>query len=99
MPKINKNILLGGGLLVVAIAGYFIFTSGDSESEPLIEVQAGSTTQIGQEIIIELNRLKSLQNISGDLFKNSAFVSLKDFTQIVVPQPSGRPNPFAPVGQ
>lgn len=98
MPKINKNILLVGALIVVGIAGYFIFAGGSAEPAPLTEIQSGSSSQIGQEIVIELNRLKSLQNINGDLFKNSAFVSLKDFTQIVVPQSVGRSNPFAPIG-
>ena len=83
---------------MVGIGGYFIFAGGGSEPAPLTEVQSGSTGQLGQEIVIELNRLKSLQNINGDLFKNSAFVALKDFTQIVVPQPVGRSNPFAPTG-
>ena len=99
MPKINKNILLIVGLLVVAIAGYFLFMSKDSAPAPLTETQVGAEGQIGQEIVIELNRLRALQNINTDIFKNAAFASLKDYTQVVVPQPVGRANPFAPVGQ
>jgi hypothetical protein len=99
MPKINKNVLLAIALLIVAVVGYFLFMSKDSGPAPLTETQAGAQGAIGQEIVIELNRLRSLQNISTDIFKNSAFASLKDYTQVVVPQPVGRPNPFAPVGQ
>lgn len=99
MPKINKNILLAIALLIVAVVGYFLFMSKDSEPAPLTETQVGAEGPIGQEIVIELNRLRTLQNISTDIFKSSAFASLKDYTQVVVPQPVGRPNPFAPVGQ
>lgn len=99
MPKINKNILLIIALLVVVVGGYFLFMSKDSEPAPLTETQVGADGPIGQEIVVELNRLRALQNISTDIFKNAAFASLKDYTQVVVPQPVGRPNPFAPIGQ
>lgn len=101
MPKINKNIILIVALVVVAVVGYFIFTGGDDTAEaPLVGVQAGAaSTGMAQEIVIELNRLRALQSINGDFFANPAFVSLRDFTQTVVPQPIGRNNPFAPIGQ
>lgn len=101
MPKINKNIILIVALVLVAIGGYFIFTGGDdaTDTQPLVGVQVGSASSgMGQEIVIELNRLRALQSINGDLFVNPAFASLRDFTQTVVPQPIGRNNPFAPIG-
>ncbi len=98
MPKISKNIMLLIALVVVAIAGYFIFAGGDEAPPSLVEVQTGASGDIGQEIVIELNRLKALQNINTDIFRNPAFASLIDRTQVVVPQPIGRSNPFAPIG-
>lgn len=96
MPKINKNILLIIGLVVVAIAAYFTFF-GKEEVDPLTSVQT-STPSIGQELIIELNRLKSLRAVGKEIFSDSVFASLEDFTQTINPQPYGRSNPFAPIG-
>lgn len=98
MPKINKNMILVVALVIVAIAGYFTFFGKSSTSSQLINVQP-STPAVGQELIVELNRLKSLRSINKDIFSNPVFVSLKDYTQTVTPQPFGRSNPFAPIGQ
>jgi len=97
MPKISKNKILIIALLVVAGVGYWLFKP-EAAPDPLTSSQTGITGTIGQELVVELNRLKALQNISGDIFQDPTFVSLQDFTQIVVPQPLGRNNPFAPIG-
>jgi hypothetical protein len=96
LPKLNKNIVLLIALVVVAAVGFFLF-SGSSDT-PITTVQAGGAGGVGQELVIELNRLKALQNIDTSIFKDSSYVSLQDFTQSVVVQPLGRVNPFAPVG-
>lgn len=98
MIKITKNKVLIVGLVLVAIVGYYIFQSNSAPAQPLTTTETAATSVVGQELILELNRLRALQNIGQDLFKDPAFVSLQDFTQVVVPQPLGRPNPFAPVG-
>ena len=97
LPKIGKNQILLIGLVVVAIVGYFMLRGG---SDPALTTsESGLSGTIGQELVIELNRLKSLQNIRLDVLKDPAFVSLQDYTQYVVPQPLGRANPLAPIGQ
>lgn len=97
LPKISANRLLIIALIIVAVVGYYIFMSGGDEeavsTETVVEVPT-----IGQELVIELNRLKALQNIDDKIFADPVFSSLKDFTQPVVPQPLGRSNPFAPIG-
>lgn len=91
---INKNILLLLTLVVLAVAGYFIFFRG--EEEPLTSTESIPT--VGGELVVELNRLKALRNIDGDLFKDPSFKTLVDITQPVTPQPLGRSNPFLPFG-
>ncbi len=98
MPKLSKNKILIIGLLVVAAVGYYLFKPDAAPEDPLVTSQSGITGSIGQELVIELNRLKALQNINDDIFKDPTFVSLQDFTQVVIPQPLGRNNPFAPIG-
>lgn len=98
MPKINKNMLLVVGLIIVVIAGYFTFFKKSDPANELTSVQASNVPAVGQELIIELNRLKSLRAVGKEIFSDSIFVSLKDFTQKINPQPYGRSNPFAPIG-
>lgn len=98
LPKnFSKNKILLVALLLVAVVGYYIFMVGGDD--PLTVSESGGEVTIGQEIIIELNRLKALRNIREDIFVNPVFVSLQDFTQQVVPEPLGRNNPFSPIGQ
>lgn len=98
MPKINKNILLVGALVVVAAIAYFTFFTGEDTSNDLTSVEVNQNLGVGQELLIELNRLKALRAINKDIFTDPVFVTLEDYTEPVVPQPSGRTNPFAPIG-
>lgn len=99
--KIGRNKILLIGLIVVAVGGYYVFKVGSSTSAPLTTVESGSAEAdtISQKLVIELNRLKGLRNVDNKLLKDPAFNSLQDYTQSVVPQPLGRSNPFAPIGQ
>lgn len=94
--KLSKNKILVLALIVVAAVGYYMFKG--NEPEPLTTTEEGLTGSIGQELVIEINRLRALQNIEGKIFKDSTFNSLQDYTQSVVPQPLGRANPLAPLG-
>jgi len=97
VPTISKNKILLIALVIVAAVGLYFFTS--REDVPLTTSVTGSGAgTIGQELIVELNRLKALRSIKRDIFLDNAFISLKDFTQEVVAQPLGRNNPFAPIG-
>lgn len=97
VPTISKNKVLLIALVIVAVVGFYFFTRGEEAPLTTTVVGGGSGT-IGQELIIELNRLKALRSIKRDIFLDNAFISLEDFTQEVVAQPVGRDNPFAPIG-
>jgi hypothetical protein len=98
IPKLSTNKILIIGLLLVAGVGAYLFL-GKSEEPPLTTTEDGvSSGTIGQELVVELTRLRGLQNIRGDIFKDPVFMSLQDYTQTVVAQPLGRSNPFAPIG-
>lgn len=98
MPKINKNIVLIIGLVIVAGAGYYTFTREPSNDATITTTSGTGESIVGQELVIELNRLKSLRNLNTDILSDPIFISLTDFTQPVPVQPTGRVNPFAPVG-
>lgn len=89
-------------LIVIAVGAtiYFLFFRSKVAPEALTSTSGSSdgSPVIGQELVTELNRLKSLRSINKNFFTDPAFVSLKDVTQPVEPQPLGRANPFSPVG-
>lgn len=95
----NKNVLLIVALIIVVGVGFYMFTSPKSDSA-LTTTTGGmaGTPVVGQELVIELNRLKALKTVDTGFLSDPTFVSLQDFTEPVPPQPLGRANPFAPVG-
>jgi len=99
IPKLSTNKILLIGLVLVAGVGAYLFMNKSGEPAALTTTENGvSPGAIGQELVVELNRLRGLQNIRGEIFKDPAFLSLQDYTQTVVAQPLGRSNPFAPIG-
>jgi hypothetical protein len=49
-----------------------------------------------QELVATLLALRAV-TLSGTIFQDPAFISLSDFSTPIVPEPVGRPNPFAPL--
>jgi hypothetical protein len=93
--KQNKNMLmLLAVVIVIALLYFFVFKKED----PLVETSSSSQADIvGQDVINELTRLKTLVSMNTQLFSNPIFTSLKDTSVTVVPVSTGRKNPFLPV--
>ena len=91
--KHNKNTTALILILVLLGLSYWFFLRGD---EPLISVTstASSDQIVGRELLIELQRLKSLNQVNVNFFDSEVFKSLEDTTVLVTPQPIGRNNPF-----
>ncbi len=51
---------------------------------------------ISPELLTRIVKIESL-HIDESFFSNKAFESLQDFSVPLIEEPSGRPNPFAPV--
>jgi hypothetical protein len=96
-----KNIVLVVVIAVVVFSAYSFFFGGDvSVSDSMLSSDAIGDKQsaiVGKEFLTTLLELRSLK-LDESLFSDRAFTSLKDFSQELSPQPSGRPNPFAPIG-
>ena len=97
-----KNIFIA---IVIAVVVFFLYTrffsSSDNDSNSLlIAGSSGGTAQesvVGKEFLTVLLELRSIE-LDTSLFEDRAFLILKDFSQEVSPQPSGRPNPFLEIG-
>jgi hypothetical protein len=98
--KKNKIVLVVIAFLVAGFVWYGM--SGGSAPETLITTDAlggvGSPQAAQERAMLDtLFQLKAIQ-LSGNIFSNVAFQSLRDFRTEIVSEPIGRKNPFAPLG-
>lgn len=99
--KQHKMLFLGLVIGVAAVAWYGL--TQNSAPEPLLTTVSptgsGSPTEgsADQELVATLLALRAV-TLSGTIFQDPAFTSLRDFGTTIVAEPVGRPNPFAPLG-
>ena len=102
-PSSNKNtIIIGVVIVVVLFGGWYFYSKGSSSASTsqLISSSPNNTAQgaVGADVLSILNNVSSI-NIDANFFQTPAYQSLVDYSIAVPPQPVGRNNPFAPVGQ
>ncbi len=93
-----KKLLIAVGVIIVLLIGWNFF-SGDSAPAGLTS-QSVSTlpSEEGGDLIALLLELKSIK-LDTSLLQNSTFLTLQDFSVTLIPEPVGRANPFAPLGE
>ncbi|MES2134893.1 MAG: hypothetical protein V4449_01465 [Patescibacteria group bacterium] len=91
-----KGVLIALAVIVVAFFAYSYFFPKDSAPALSAEI-APENVSVDQDLISLLLELKSIK-LNDAIFADSAFKSLQDFSQELVPEPVGRNNPFAPLG-
>ncbi len=94
----NKNILylVLGGVIIAGVVWYSFLR--DRTPEPLL--QTDDLTQINSidsDVVAVLLQLRAV-SLSGTIFSDPVFQSLRDFGSPIVQEPVGRANPFAPIG-
>lgn len=93
-----KNILTVGAIVLAAFVAYSVFLKPDTEA-PLTATEVNTAqSAVDQELIALLSQLRSI-SLDVAIFSDEQFKSLKDFSQEIVPEPVGRPNPFAPLSR
>jgi|SRR3989344_383557 len=92
-----RNIVFVLAAVVIGFAVYTrFFPAGD---EPVLaeESVVPAEEAENQDLITLLLQLRSI-TLDDDIFTDPSFKSLSDFSQELVSEPIGRPNPFAPLG-
>lgn len=91
----NRIIPIVGifALIIVGVILWGQLTGGDS---PIITATESNTQQ--SEALSALLEMRTIK-LDGRLFENRAFQSLVDTNREIVPEPVGRQNPFAPIGE
>lgn len=91
-----KNISTTIIIFVIVFFGFQKYAKGAS-SEELLTPQLGFDNSIDNELVLLLLELKTI-SLDSDVFSSKAFSGLKDFSTEIKPQPVGRNNPFANIG-
>lgn len=88
-------ILLG---VIIALGAWWGF-SKDAPSDSLLVTQNISGAAPEEKSLVDtLLQLRAV-SLSGTIFSDPAFMSLRDFGTQIVPEAVGRPNPFAPLSE
>lgn len=80
---------------VVLALGVWYGLSGTPTPSPTLITQS-SSSGADQDLVSTLLALRAVK-LEGTIFSDPAFVNLKDFSTQIIPEPVGRPNPFAPL--
>lgn len=104
MDWIKKHMTIVLVLVAVIVGGVWYGMSGggvDNGSLLTTEtVDSGSPSEdtADRDLVETLLTLRAI-NLSGTIFNDPAFKALQDFGVSIVPEPVGRPNPFAPLSR
>lgn len=97
MPLITQHKSIAVVVLVVALGvGWYLFFGGSASSPTLTTTQATGDNPAEKNLISTLLALRAVK-LDATIFSDPAFISLKDFSTQIVPEPVGRSNPFAPL--
>jgi hypothetical protein len=69
----------------------------DDDAALLVTEDLTQATESDRDIVNVLLQLRAV-TLSGTIFTDPTFMTLQDFGSEIVPEPVGRPNPFAPLG-
>lgn len=101
--KKNKWVAIGIVVLLMGVLWFFLNGSSGGSGTLLdtsgISASASGNATIGgvdQELRATLEKVRGIQ-LADPVLSDPVFHSLQDFGQQIVPEPFGRPNPFAPL--
>ena len=103
--KSHKLLVALGAVLIIGALYFIMNGSGGSSNTSLLGTSSlpasanGSATVGGvdQELQSTLAKVRAI-SLNDPIMTDPAFLGLHDINQQIVSEPSGRPNPFAPIG-
>ena len=81
-------------VLVLAVAWYML--SGSSAPAPTLTSTDVSGNAADKNLVSTLLALRAVK-LDATIFADPSFLSLRDFSTQIVPEPAGRDDPFAPL--
>lgn len=93
---LGRNIWVIVIAAIVIAGGIWYTMRGEQKTPTVVTTQtAGGTAE--RQVVDILLALRAV-TLTGTIFSDPAFKTLVDFGTQIVPEPVGRPNPFAPRG-
>lgn len=92
----SQTLLIILAAIVVAGGGYWYFFTGTGNDAPLTATQDNSAAQ--EEFASLVSELAPISFDTG-IFSDARFGALVDLATPITPEPSGRPDPFAPLSK
>jgi len=89
-------ILIVVALLVLAAAGYLLF--GKSETSAVTSLEGTPATQAEQTFLALASRIDPV-DFDSNVLDDPRFKALRDMRVAILPEQSGRIDPFAPLGR
>ena len=83
--------------LLVAVGVWIGLSSSGNPTGSLLSTQDVGGNGPDQDLVATLLALRAVK-LDGSIFSDPGFQNLKDFSTQIIPEPIGRPNPFAPLG-
>lgn len=97
MSFLSQHKLIVIIAIIVVAGGVWYGLSGSSASAPPLLTQTSTSgNSADQDLVSTLLALRSVK-LDGTILSDPSFLQLKDFSTQIVPEPVGRPNPFAPL--
>ncbi len=88
-------IFVAVGLAIAGVVWYSFLR--DKQPAPLLQTTDLTTASaVDGDLVATLLQLRAV-SLSGTIFTDPAFMSLKDNGKEIIPEPVGRQNPFAPL--
>jgi len=94
--KKSKMVIIIVAVIVAAFLGYSLFFSNNTDDLAPLSPQDINPDQAGNDLLIIFAELSAL-NLDPTVLRNPVFISLQNFSREIPSEPSGRPNPFAPI--
>lgn len=92
----RNTIILGIlGLLILGAAGYLLFGKGSTTDG--VSATAGPTSAV-EQTFINLTAQLSPVSFNTSILTDARFNALQDLKTAVIPETTGRTDPFAPLG-
>ena len=101
MSGAAKNLIAILGLATIAFAGYYFYQqqSATTLSNGIEDQAVLDSMLMKTQVFIGRRQALDAVIVNQELFRDPRFTSLRSFTDPLQDMPTGRPDPFAPLGQ
>ena len=96
MQNFFQNKIVVVGLISLAVAGAAWYGLTSSPPTDTLVTTGAVVNAPGADLVETLLALRAVK-LDGAIFSEPAFAALVDFSTPIIPEPVGRPNPFAPL--